>query len=104
MRKRNNRVVFYLNDKELNMLESKVNKTGLTREAFLRALIADRDVKELPPADYFEVLKHLRQINNNMNQLAVRANYIGLIDADAYRSNVDMLQAAVGKLIREAYK
>ena len=103
MRKRNNRIVFYLNDKELNMLEAKISKTGLTREAFLRALIADRQVKELPPADYFEVLKYLRLINSNMNQIAVRANYIGLIDADEYRRNVYMLQEAVGKLIREAY-
>ena len=103
MRKHRNDVLLRLTDDELKMLDEMVNKSGLTRSAFIRQTLKGKTIKELPPVDFFEVLKHLRQINNNMNQIAVRANYIGLIDAAAYRKNVEWLQNAVGEMMRQMY-
>ena len=39
MRKRNHRIVFYLDDTEYNALERKVKMTSLSREGFIRKAI-----------------------------------------------------------------
>lgn len=103
MRKYNNDVLLRLTDDELKRLDELVEKSGLSRSAFIRQTLKGAAIKQIPPIDFFEVLKHLRQINNNMNQIAVRANYIGLIDADAYRKNVEWLQSTVGEMMRQMY-
>ena len=46
-----------------------------------------------------EVLKNLQQINNNMNQGAVKANAKGFVDTAAYWENVNWLQETVSQLI-----
>ncbi len=99
MAKRVFRTEIRLTKEEDALLNRNAERAGLSKSVFIRKAITGAEIRELPPVDYFEVLKHLRQINNNMNQLAVRANYLGLIDSGEYRRNVDMLQEAVGKLI-----
>lgn len=103
MRKRQNRVVICLNDDELNELNEKVIGSGLTRESFLRAMIKGQEIRQLPPMDFYNVLKELRQIDNNMNQIATKAHSLNFIDTAAYRENCTKLESAVGKLIREVF-
>ena len=67
MRTRPNQILFYLNDKELKILNQRLAKTGLSREAYLRSLIENTVPKELPPMDFYDVLRELRQISINMN-------------------------------------
>ena len=103
MNKRNNRVQIWMNDSELNKLNSKVKKSGLSRESYIRLLLDGITPKELPPIEFSEILKNLRQINNNMNQIAMKANAPGIIDARAYRENYARLQEQVGEIIRGIY-
>ena len=60
-------------------------------------------LKELPSLNFENILKNLRQINNNMNQIALKANASGIIDARAYRENYARLQEQVGEIIRGIY-
>lgn len=103
MNKRNNRVQIWMNDSELNKLNSKVKKSGLSRESYIRLLLDGITPKVLPPIEFSEILKNLRQINNNMNQIAMKANASGIIDARAYRENYSRLQEQVGEIIRGIY-
>ena len=103
MRNRNNRVEVYLSDNELNSLTENVRKSGLSREAYLRLLIAWIRPKEQPPMQFFEVLKELRQINVNMNQIAMRAHTLNFIDAPFYENCHKELQKAVGKIMSAIY-
>ena len=103
MNRRTNRVEFRLDEKEYSTLMKNVRKTGLSREAYMRKLIRGASVKELPPVDYFSVLKELRQINNNMNQIAVVANTKGFVDSAAYWENVEWLQKTVGEMMEVMY-
>ena len=80
-----------------------VKKTGLSRESYIRALIMNRQPKEQPPADYLSVLKELRGIGRNMNQIALKANAIGFINASAYWDECKELEKAIGKLMEEVY-
>lgn len=53
--------------------------------------------------DLIEVLKNLQQINNNMNQIAVKANAKGFVDTASYWDNVRRLQETVSKLMEVIY-
>ena len=103
MNRRTNRVEFRLDEKEYSALMKNVRKAGLSREAYMRKLIRGAPVKELPPVDFFSVLKELRQINNNMNQIAVVANTKGFVDTAAYWENVEWLQKTVGEMMEVMY-
>ena len=102
-RTRNQRFLVSLTEKEMSSLMKNVKKTGLTRDAYIRKLIAGIQPKERPSADCFEVLKVLRQISINMNQIALKANTLNLIDAPFYSDCHRKLQAAIGKIMRTVY-
>ena len=103
LRRRPNQILLFLNDKELQILNQRVAKTGLTRSAYLRRLIMDKPPKELPPMDFYDVLRELRQLNVNMNQIALKAHTLDMIDSPFYRDCHKELQSVVGKIIREVF-
>lgn len=103
VRTRNCRFLVSLNEKEMDRLMKYVEKTGLTRDSYVRGLIQGHEPKELPPVEYQEVLKNLRQINNNLNQIAVVANAKGFVDTATYWENVEWLQKTVGEMMEVMY-
>ena len=103
MRNRNHIVEVYYNDSEYADLMKRVAKSGLSREEYMRQSSMNVPLKELPSLNFENILKNLRQINNNMNQIALRANASGIIDARAYRENYARLQEQVGEIIRGIY-
>ena len=103
MNKRNHRIQVWMNDSELNKLNSKVKKSGLSRESYIRLLVDGITPKEMPQIEFYEILKNLRHINNNLNQIAIKANAYGFIDARAYRENYSKLQEQIGEIIRGIY-
>ena len=103
MRTRDCRFLVSLSEKEMSSLMKKVERSGLTRDAYVRSLIAGYEIKETPPVEFFEVLKSLQQINNNMNQIAVVANHKGFVDTAAYWENVRWLQKSVGLTMEAMY-
>ena len=42
--------------------------------------------------EYFEILKNLREINLNLNQIALKAGARGTVDTKAYWENIARLQ------------
>ena len=94
----------WLTEEEYATLKSKVEKTGLSMQSYLRHLISSVQPKEKPSADFFETLKILRQISNNLNQIAARAHSIGLIDAPEYKWNVEWLRTVISSLVEAMYR
>ena len=103
MRNRNHRVEVYFNDTEYSTLMKRVSKSGLCREEYMRQSSLNVPIKEMPQLEFDIILKNLRQINNNMNQIAMKANVSGLIDARSYRENYSRLQEQIGEIIRGIY-
>ena len=58
----------------------------------------------MPSVEFYEVLKHLREINVSMNQIAAKANAMNLIDTVKYWANVSDLQKAIGEIMEEIYR
>ena len=69
MRKRNHRIVFYLDDTEYNSLERKVKMTSLSREGFIRKAIQNAQIHTAPPADLPMFIRELRRVGINIDQL-----------------------------------
>ena len=104
MARRSIKIDLRLNKDEADYLNSIVERSGLSREAYLRALIKDKPIKECPPVDFFETLKALRQISNNLNQIAMKVNSTGFLDAAEYKQNVRWLQSVIGRLMEVMYR
>lgn len=92
-----------LTENELNMLMRYAAGSGLSPQNYLLSLLKDGKPKELPQLEFHEILKNLRQINKNMNQIAMKANATGFIDAKAYRENNTRLQEQIGIIIEGLY-
>ena len=99
MRSRKNQILFYLNDDELACFKKKIEKTGLSREAYIRKIIRNITPKEMPDADFHSILYQLRMIGNNIHQIAIKANTLQLIDVPEYRKNYEHLQAVIGEIM-----
>ena len=88
MRTRNNLIQIWLSDDEHRELNTKVEKCGLSRAAFLRQLIRGCTPKELPPIDYYSMMRQLYYCGNNLNQIARKAHALNVIDAQHYEEAV----------------
>ena len=103
MARRNRKIDLRLNDTEFERLNNDVQKTGLSREEYLRSLITHSPIKTMPSKNLAEVLKILQQINNSMNLLSIKASSLNLIDATAYWENVESLKNTIRKLLEVMY-
>lgn len=101
MPKRTISFLLRLNEAEHVRLMTDVRQTGLSREAYLRALISGYVPRPLPPAEYYAVLRELRAIGNNLNQLAAKAHATGHPDCAIFQREADDLRSAIWQ-IREA--
>lgn len=102
MRKRNCRIEIYFTKDELDALMTKVQKTYLSREGFCRQVLNAAEVREAPSADVKELLRLMRRIGGNINQLLHRANTVGFIDTVQLRKDLVELREA-RRLIVDAY-
>lgn len=95
MRKRGIRIQVWLNDEENVRLHNSAQKTGLSQESYLRTLINGFIPKDLPPPDYYAMMRELHAIGSNLNQIAARANATGHIDRTVFEYEANRLRKAV---------
>lgn len=100
-RKRNNSFLIRLDDSEKDYLDIQIQKSGLSREAFVRSVLLESKVPSaIPPESFNTVIYHLRRIGNNMNQLAVIANKTGNMDWNKYKNDYDELNKQILEIRR----
>ena len=103
MRNRNKQITLWLTEKEYAELKALVAKTNLSMQAYLRAVINGIQPKERVPMNLIETLKGIQRINNNLNQIALKAHTLNYIDADAYWNVVEDMESVKGKLLEVMY-
>ena len=81
MRKRNVQILFRLNDEEAEQLQSLVERSGRSREAFLREMVKGYRLCEKPDPEFYQMMRELSAIGNRINQLAAKANALDFVDA-----------------------
>lgn len=83
-RTRNIHVGTRLNEAEHKKLMELCQRTGLGTTRLLRQLITETEIKAPPTPELRELIRAVDYIGNNLNQLAHRANTIGLIDKEEW--------------------
>lgn len=99
MNNRNYEIKVRLTQAEMVHLTRLVSASGLSREAYLRKLISGVVPKEAPPPDFFAMVRELHYIGNNLNQIAMKAHALGVIDAKHYDDSVLLFEEAVQKIL-----
>ena len=101
MRKRNIQFLVRLNQSEYASFMKQVKRSGLSREAYIRMLISGYVPREQPPAEYHNLIRVMRAIGNNINQLTVRANATGYVDAAQFKIEAAHLRDAIKDVRRQ---
>ena len=92
MRKRNVHIQFWLDKKESEAFQKKVKRSGLSREAYLL------EPQDAPPPDYYAMMRELHGIGNNLNQIAVKAHTLNVLDVQRYDEACRKIDTAVKKI------
>ena len=102
MRKRNIQIIVRLDKDEHQRLRKLVKKSGLSQEVYIRHLIDGVVPNDMPPPDYFSMMKELHGIGNNLNQIAQKAHILNVVDVQRYDENMRLFNQAV-KTITNAF-
>lgn len=62
--------MFRLNEKEADALNRKVKRSGLSREAYVRHLIHGVIPRDMPPPDYYAMMKELYRVRKELERIA----------------------------------
>lgn len=79
MRKRNIQKIVRFNRKEAQDLAAKAKKACLSEAGLIRLLIRGYEPKEKPDDRFYDVMRELSSIGNNINQLAAKANTLSAV-------------------------
>lgn len=101
MRKRNIQKIIRFNRKEAQDLEKKAKKSCMTEAGLIRLLIKGYEPREKPDDRFYDVMRELSSIGNNINQLTAKANALGFIDAPMLRKEAEKWNQFQSKVERE---
>jgi hypothetical protein len=79
MRKRPIKKSFYLTNSEFELLKKRAFDVGLSVSDYLRSLIENVIPREKPGKEFYDEIKNLRLIGNNLNQLTKYVNTTGIL-------------------------
>lgn len=80
MKRRTVKKQFWFSRDEAQDLARKAKKTCLTEAALVRLLVRGYEPKERPDERFYDVMRQLSSIGNNINQLAAQANSLSFVD------------------------
>jgi len=98
LRKRDVHVQLWLNQKEAEALSRNAERCNLTQSAYLRHLILGFVPREAPPLDYHAMMRQIFRAGRSLNQIAIKAHVLNVIDARHYDESVRMLENAILKI------
>ena len=87
---------------ELSELKNKARKSNLSIGGFVRRAVRDLEVKEAPSADVPMLIREVRRVGYNIDQLLKLANGKGVLDGPQLRKAL-VDNRAVEKMIMDAY-
>lgn len=89
MRKRNIQKSVRFSRDEAQDLQKKAKKACLSEAGLIRLLLRGYEPREKPDERFYDVMRELSSIGNNINQLAVKANALGFVDAPQLKKEAE---------------
>ena len=76
----------------------------MSREAFLRKIVAEVQIKEAPHADVPMLIREMRRVGYNIDQILKRINSGNIIDLPQFRKDMEDLRNVTRMVVEEHYK
>jgi len=89
MKRRTVKKQFWFSRDEAQDLQKKAKKTCLTEAALVRLLVRGYEPKERPDERFYDTMRNLSAIGNNINQLAAKAHTLGFIDVPMLKNEAE---------------
>lgn len=89
MRTRNIQKIVRFSRDEAQDLQKKAKKACLSEAGLIRLLLRGYEPREKPDERFYDVMRELSSIGNNINQLAVKANTLGFVDAPQLKKEAE---------------
>ena len=80
---------FWFSKVEAQDLKKKAKKACLTEAALIRLLLRGYEPREKPDERFYDAMRELSAIGNNINQLAIKANALGFVDSQMLKNASD---------------
>lgn len=103
MRSRPLRLEVYFNEREYENLCRLCKETNLKRGRLIRLLLEGYVPPQAPPVDYKKLIREVRAVGNNINQILFYANANGILNVPDLNAELKKLRE-VEKFIREHYE
>ena len=78
-----------LTKEEAADLKRKAQICRISQSALLRILLKGYEPREKPDERFYEVMRQMCAIGNSLNQIARKANSLGLLDVAEYKRQVE---------------
>lgn len=101
MRVRERQIKIYTTFEEYKDIKQRADKSGLTMSDYIRNRSVGYELKEKPPLEFYEALKQVRAVGNNLNQIARLANATGMIDELSCKKQLDTLNQLIIEIKKE---
>ena len=95
MRKRGIKLQLWLNEDEKYILTTRSEAVGMNASDYMRHLLVGYKPKEKPSEQFYNDIKGIRAIGNNINQIARIANAKGIIDVPHFNKEIDKLDQLI---------
>ena len=89
MKRRTVKKQFWFSRDEAQDLQKKAKRTCLSEAALVRLLVKGYEPKERPDQRFYDVMRQLSSIGNNINQLAAQANSLSFVDAQKLQKEAE---------------
>lgn len=95
MRSRRIKKQIWLSDEEEYLMKIKSEAVGMNASDYIRHLIVGYKPKEKPPEQFYEDIKSIRKIGNNINQIARIANAKNIVDVPHLKKEINQLDELI---------
>ena len=100
MLKRTCGMVLRFTKAEMDALTKKARKANMSREGFCRRVLNGAEVKEAPPVDVPILIREIRRVGYNIDQILKIANSQGLVDVPQLRKALEENRALVKRITK----
>jgi len=90
-------------EKEYERLCKYAEKARLPKTAYIRHMIRGTQPREAPPMDYFEFMRKIYGLGNNLNQLAAMAHTLGWIQDDQLQAALEDYYNLIREIMDKIY-
>ena len=89
MSKRNIEKHILMTKAEAQDLQKKAKRACLSEGGLIRLVLKGYEPREKPDERFYDVMRELSSIGNNINQLAAKANTLGFVDAPQLKKEAE---------------